>query len=160
MKSNRTYLTDQIRKKENSTKTLKTKPPYSQNNIHAACLLTTRQFHLIVLQKQVVLKIIFETAPHSFDPATQNQLTLKTLQDFFHQSMIFNFETAIHLFQECLDSQYSIKRKSLYYLLMFHSLDQTQQEVIYRLVSHNVNICGRDSSTNIFAPSDEEFLLS
>lgn len=110
------------------------------------------------------LNIIFETDPHSSDPATQNQLTLKTLLDFFHQSTVSNFETANHLFQKCLDSQYSTRRKSLYFKLynhlIFHSLDQTQQEVIYRLDSHNVNICGRDSSTNIFAPNDEEFLLS
>lgn len=108
--------------------------------------------------------LIFETDPHSSDPATQNQLTLKTLLDFFHQSMVSNFKTANHLFQKCLDSQYSTRRKilcfKLYNRLLFYSLDQTQQEAIYRLDSHNVNICGRDSSTNIFAPNDEEFLLS
>lgn len=72
---------------------------------------------LIMLQKQVVLNIIFETAPYSSHLATQNQLTLKTLQDFSHQSMISNFETAIHLFQKCLDSQYPTIRKSLCFKL-------------------------------------------
>lgn len=83
------FLIGQIKKKKTTTKNPTPKPqlPYSLNNIHAVeyvCLLTTWQFHLIVLQmvrKQVVLNITVETALHSSHLAIQKLLTWKALQD-------------------------------------------------------------------------------